>query len=252
MTRRLTVNLVAFATLALIMVIWALNNVVRFDFIERPYNISVEFASSPGLHPNFEVDYLGLRIGKIDSVRLEKSKVLVRLDIDKGIKVPRGATAAAARKSAVGEPVVELSPPAGGKAPPMKADEVIPLSRTSLPPEYGRLFNAMTRTLKAVDPSDVQVLTRETAAALAGREGSIQEMINGGDQFTTTFAQNSELLDGLTKDMGRITDVLNRNRGALGTGLDNSAAITAALSQVRGELAELRDTGPQLLKTYNE
>lgn len=102
MTRRLTINLVVFGVLAAVMVVWAFNNVIRFDFIDRPYNITVEFESSPGLHPNFEVDYLGLRIGKIDSVRLERNKVVVKLDIERGVKIPQGVTAPrrASRRSA--------------------------------------------------------------------------------------------------------------------------------------------------------
>ncbi|MGW5412583.1 MCE family protein [Actinomadura geliboluensis] len=252
MTRRLTINLVAFGVLALVMVVWAFNNVVRFDFIDRPYHITVEFQSSPGLHPNFEVDYLGLRIGKIDSVDLEKNKVVVRLDIDRGVKIPQGVTAAAARKSAVGEPVVELTPgPGKAGAPPMKPGTVIPVSHTTVPPKYGDLFGAVIDSLKAINPDDAKVLTSELAAGWSGREESLRQIINGGDDLTKTFAENTELLDGLTKDLGRITDVLNRNRGSLGAGVDNLAALTAALSQVRGQIAELRDRGPGLLATVN-
>ncbi len=252
MTRRLTINLVAFGVLAAVMVVWAFNNVVRFDFIDRPYHITVEFQSSPGLHPNFEVDYLGLRIGKIDSVDLEKNKVVVRLDIDRGVKIPQGVTAAAARKSAVGEPVVELTPgPGRAGAPPMKPGTVIPVSHTTVPPKYGDLFGAVIDSLKAINPDDAKVLTSELAAGWSGREESLRQIINGGDDLTKTFAENTELLDGLTKDLGRITDVLNRNRGSLGAGVDNLAALTAALSQVRGQIAELRDRGPGLLATVN-
>ncbi|NKZ07569.1 MCE family protein [Actinomadura latina] len=252
MTRRLTINLVAFGVLAAVMVVWAFNNVVRFDFIDRPYHITVEFESSPGLHPNFEVDYLGLRIGKIDSVKLKKDKVIVRLDIERDVKIPKGVTAAAARKSAVGEPVVELTPGAGqADAPPMKPGAVIPVSQTSVPPKYGDLFGAVIDSLKAINPDDAKVLTHELAAGWSGREDSLRQIINGGDDLTKTFAENTELLDGLTKDLGRITYVLNRNRGSLGAGIDNLAALTAALSQVRGQIAELRDRGPDLLATVN-
>jgi virulence factor Mce-like protein len=252
MSTRLTINLVAFAALAVVMTVWAFNNVVRFDFIDRPYHITVEFASSPGLHPGFEVDYLGLRIGKIDSVRLAGDRVRVRLDIDKGVDIPRGVKAAAARKSAVGEPVVELTPPPGGAGgPAMKPGTVIPVSQTTVPPKYGDLFGAVIRSLKAIDPQDARVLTHELAEGWSGLEGSLRQIINGGDQLTGTFAENSELLDGLTKDLARITRVLNQNRDALGAGIDNLAALTAALAQVRGELTTLRDTGPDLLATVN-
>ncbi|WP_030169720.1 MCE family protein [Spirillospora albida] len=252
MTRRITINLVAFAALAVLMVVWAFNNVVRFDFIDRPYHITVEFESSPGLHPNFEVDYLGLRIGKIDSVRLEKDKVVVKLDIDSGVKIPQGVTAAAARKSAVGEPVVELTPgPGTVNAPAMKPGARIPVSQTKVPPKYGDLFGAVIDSLKTINPEDAKTVTHELAEGWSGRESSLRQIIAGGDQLTATFAENTEMLDQLTSDLSRITGVLNANRGQLGGGVDNLAAVTASLSQVRGQIAELRDRGPDLLATVN-
>ncbi|MFG2003743.1 MCE family protein [Spirillospora sp. NPDC048911] len=253
MTRRLTINMGVFALLAVVMVVWAFNNVIRFDFIDRPYHITVEFQSSPGLHPNFEVDYLGTRIGKIDSVKLRQNKVVVKLDIDQGVEIPQGVTAAAARKSAVGEPVVELTPPAGvtPNGPKLKAGTVIPVSQTKVPPKYGDLFGAVINTLKAIKPEDAQVLTHELAEGWSGRENSIRQIIAGSDQLSATFAENSELLDGLTKDFGKITHVLAQNRGDLAAGIDNVAALTAALSEVRGEITRLRDNGPQLLGMFN-
>jgi phospholipid/cholesterol/gamma-HCH transport system substrate-binding protein len=253
MSTRIITNLAVFGALAVLMAVWAFNNVVRFDFIDRPYHITVEFASSPGLHPHFEVDYLGLRIGKIDSVQLEKDKVVVRLDIERGVKIPEGVTAAAARKSAVGEPVVELTPaPGKADAPPMKPGSRIPVSRTEVPPAYGDLFGAVIDSLKAIDPEDARVVTHELAEGWSGREQSLRQVINGSDQLTATFAQNTELLDGLTDDLARITQVLNANRGSLGAGVDNLAALVGALSQVRGQIAELRDRGPDLITTVND
>jgi virulence factor Mce-like protein len=253
MSTRLTINLAAFAALAVVMTVWAFNNVIRFDFIDRPYHITAEFASSPGLHPNFEVDYLGVRIGKIDSVRLVGDRVRVKLDIQRGIEIPRGVKAAAARKSAVGEPVVELTPPPGGglDGPKLEPGAVIPVSRTTVPPKYSDLFGAVIKSLDAVDPHDAAVLTRELAAGWSGRDGSLRQIIAGADQLTGTFAQNTELLERLTKDLAEITRVLNQNRDQFGAGFDNLAALTAALAQVRGELTQLRDKGPDLLDTVN-
>lgn len=252
MTRRILINLIVFATIGVIMTIWAFENVIRFDFIERPYPITVEFASSPGLHPNFEVDYLGLKIGKIDSVRLSGSKVLVKLDIDQGNKIPEGVHAAAARKSAVGEPVVELTPaPGQGNAPAMRPGSVIPLSRTSTPPKYGDLFAAVNKLIGAVDPKAAGTLAHELALGWSGREDSLRQIVESSDQFTQTFADNSEMLDGLTKDLTKITHVLAQNRDSFGQGVDNLAALTGALRQVRAQLTQLRDQGPDLLNRVN-
>lgn len=252
MNKRILVNVLVFVTIGFVMTAWAFQNVLKFDFMERPYRITVEFASSPGLHPNFEVDYLGLKIGKIDSVRLVRNKVVVDLDIDRGIKIPEGVHAAAARKSAVGEPVVELTPaPGKGHATPLRPGAKIPVEQTSVPPRYGDLFGAVNKLVGAIDPEDAGTLTRELALGWSGRSDSLRQIINGSDQLTTTFAENTEMLDGLTKDLTRITHVLAQNRNSLGSGIDNLAALTGALREVRGELAQLRDQGPGLINKVN-
>lgn len=252
MTRRILINLAVFAALGVIMVVWAFRNVVTFDFVERPYRISAEFSSSPGLHPGFEVDYLGLRVGKIDSVALRPGRVLVRFDIDRGVAIPQGVSAAVARKSAIGEPAVELTPPPGqGGAARLRPGAVIPLSRTSVPPEYGNLFGAINRAVRAVDPADAKIITHELAAGFDGRSDSLRQLIAGADDFTATFASNTQLLDAMTKDLAAVTHVLAEHRDDLGAGVDNLALLLRALSDVRGDLAHLRDEGPDVLDRVN-
>jgi phospholipid/cholesterol/gamma-HCH transport system substrate-binding protein len=252
MNRRILINLAVFAAIGVTMVVWAFQNVVTFDFIQRPYRITAEFASSPGLHPGFEVDYLGLKVGKVDSVELRPGKVAVRLDIDRGVAIPQGAAVAVARKSAVGEPAVELTPaPGQGGAPRLRPGAVIPLSRTSTPPAYGNLFGAINRAVRAVDPADAKILTHELAVGFDGRSDSLRRLIAGADDFTATFASNTALLDSLTKDLGALTRVLSEHRDELGAGVDNLALLLRALSAVRGDLAHLRDEGPDILDRVN-
>jgi phospholipid/cholesterol/gamma-HCH transport system substrate-binding protein len=235
-----------------VLTVWAFQNVLRFDWVERPYTLTAEFSSSPGLHPNFEVDYLGIQVGKVDSVRLADRKVVVKLDIYRGTEIPRGVRAAAVRKSAIGEPAVELTPaPGQGRAPAMEPGSVIPLSRTSVPATYGSLFGSVNEAVRALDPNDMRVLTEEMARGWEGRAGSLREIIGGADQLTSTFAQNTELLDGLTRDLGSITQVLAENRGELGQGVDALADVTGSLRTVRGDLAGIRERGPQLTGRVN-
>ncbi|TNY38378.1 MCE family protein [Thermomonospora catenispora] len=255
MKARIHINVAVFAILGVALLVWAFTGVLRLDVIERPYRVTVEFESSPGLHPNFEVDYLGTRIGKIDSVELRHDRVVVRLDIDRDVRIPRGVTAAAARKSAVGEPVVELTPKPGRAAGPMMPTDGsarIPLEDTSVPPSYGELFEAVNDTLEAVDPEAAGGVLRELAEGWAGRQDSLRQIIAGTDRLTGTFARDTELIDGLTRDFGKIADVLSAHRAELGAGVDDLAALTAALRGVRTELIRLRDQGPTVLETVNE
>jgi phospholipid/cholesterol/gamma-HCH transport system substrate-binding protein len=147
--------------------------------------------------------------------------------------------------------VVELTPrPGQGKAPPLPAGATI--TETSVPPKYSDLFASLNKLVSAIDPEDAKILTHELAVGWDGRAESLRQIITGADQLTTTFAENSELLDGLTKDLGTIGHVLAQNRGDLGAGIDNLAVLTNALSQVRREIAQLRDQGPGVIARVND
>jgi virulence factor Mce-like protein len=253
MNRRILINLVVFATVSVVFIWWALQNVITFDFIDQPYTITAEFTASPGLHPNFEVDYLGLPVGKIQNVELKTGKVVVKMGIKRGTKIPQGVTAAAGRKSAVGEPFIQLTPaPGQGHAAPLRPGSVIGVTQTSVPSSYGQLFGAVNKALSAIDPNDAKILVHELAVGWSGRSDSLRETIDGADKITSSFAENSELLDGLTKDLAKITHEVAKNRGALGQGIDNLAATTSALSSVRSQLAQIRDQGPDLLARVNK
>ncbi|MER5426189.1 MlaD family protein, partial [Streptosporangium roseum] len=70
MRNRIRINLGFFVVLGVVMTVWAFTSIIKLDIVERPYRISAEFLSSPGLVRGFDVAYLGVRIGRIDDVAL--------------------------------------------------------------------------------------------------------------------------------------------------------------------------------------
>ncbi|MBO2447681.1 MCE family protein [Actinomadura barringtoniae] len=247
MTRRIQVNLIVFALLGLVLSAWALRNVLGVDAFSRPYRITAQFTSSPGLQPGFDVTYLGVAIGKIRSVRLDGKVVTVDLAIDKGRRIPEGVTAAASLKSAIGEPYVALEPgPGQAAATPMRPGSVIPVARTSVPESYGDLFAAVNRALNGLDPKNLRILSRELALGLDGRGDSLRLTVDGASRLAGTFARDTATLDGLITNLNALTRVLADHRGALGTGISSTADLTASLAEVDDSLASIRDHAPDL------
>src|SRR5690606_15039418 len=202
--RRVVVNLVAFALLFVLLASWAIRNVVKLDQIERPYEIVAEFESSPGLQPNVEATYLGVSVGSVDSVRLADGHVRVVIDINRGVEIPEGISAAVRRKSAVGEPYIALDPAEGASEAPLidpSAGYTVPLERTSIPLSYGQLFSSVDELVSAVPAEDLGVVLHELATALDGRGAELREIIAGSEAITTTLATRSESLDELASDL---------------------------------------------------
>ncbi|MCT9930494.1 MCE family protein [Planotetraspora sp. A-T 1434] len=249
MKPRIAVNLAFFALLGVVMTVWAFTSVIELDALTRPYRVSAEFTSSPGLVPGFDVAYLGVRVGKIGDVRLAPGEIVTGLDIDRDVRLPRDVTAEVRRKSAVGEPYVELSPPASGAGGgTLAAGDVIPLSRTSVPPGYRRLFDGVGRLLRAVPPEDAHTIVHELATGLDGREGSVRDVIDDAHDLTGTLARSSGLLDDLSAQLTRLTGTLASKRGELATGLADLHEVTASLRRSREDLNAFLDRAPGTLR----
>ncbi|MCD0449313.1 MCE family protein [Actinocorallia sp. API 0066] len=244
--RRVQANLAFFAVLTLALGGWAVGTVFP-GLVSRPYTISAEFASAPGLRPEAEVSYLGVRIGRIREVRLEteRHRVVVVLAIDRGVRVPARLRAAAARGSAVGEPHVELSPVPGAEGGPrMGQGGVIPIDRTSVPVSYRTVFGEAIDALKAIDPEATRTIVHELALGLEGRDQSLRDLVEGADRLTAAFATRSPELRQLITDLSALTRTLAAHKDDVAATVDGSAALLSSLTSVRDELAETARTGP--------
>ncbi|MEV4178104.1 MCE family protein [Nonomuraea sp. NPDC049709] len=245
MRHRIYLNLGFFVVLGIVMTVWAFSTIIRLDAIERPYRVSAEFVSSPGLIRGFDVAYLGVRVGKIGDVRLAPGKIVVGLDIDREIRLPKGVTAEVRRRSAIGEPYVELSPPATGAAgATLAAGDTIPLARTTVPLDYKKLFEGVGKLLNAVPPEDAKTIVHELAVALDGRAPAIRRIVDDAHTLTGTLADNAEVLDDLSVQLTRLTHTLAGKRGELASGITDLSTVTAALRESRTDLNAFLDQGP--------
>jgi phospholipid/cholesterol/gamma-HCH transport system substrate-binding protein len=249
MRPRILINLAFFAILGVVMTIWAFTSIIKLDVLTRPYRVDAEFVSSPGLSAGFEVAYLGVRVGKVGDVRLAPGKIIVGMDLDRDVRLPRGVSAEVRRKSAIGEPYVEMSPPktsAGGGT--LAAGDVIPLAKTSVPLDYKKLFDGVGKLLNAIPPDDAHTIVHELSTGLSGRAESIQGIIDDAHELTGTLADNAALLDDLSVQLTRLTGTLAGRREKLASGISDLYAVTGALRQSRQDLNRFLDKGPGVFR----
>jgi phospholipid/cholesterol/gamma-HCH transport system substrate-binding protein len=247
--RRIVYNLAFFGVIGLALAVWAATSVISFDFVDRPYTVTAQFDTSPGLSPRFEVTYLGQRIGAISKVELGKKLVTATMKLDRGRKVPRAVDAAVRRKSAVGEPYVDLQPSAHtdpDRGPRLAGGDRIPLARTSTPLAYSDLFRAVDQLVAAVDPGDLRTLVHELAVGVDGRGDSLRQLFVGVDQLTGDLADNAQLLDSTISDLTTLTDTVATHSGAVGSSIDNLASLAQTLHASENDVAALLEKGPTL------
>src|SRR5256714_2339811 len=222
--RRIVYNLAFFGVIGLALAVWAATSVISFDFVDRPYKVTAQFDTSPGLSPRFEVTYLGQRIGAISKVELGKKLVTATMKLDRDRKVPRAVNAAVRRKSAVGEPYVDLQPSPNtdpDTGPRLARGDRIPVERTSTPLAYSDLFKAVDQLVDAIDPGDLRTLVHELAVGVDGRGDSLRQLFVGVDQITGDLADNAQLLDSTIAALTTLTHTVATHSGAVASSIDN-------------------------------
>lgn len=249
MSRRVFINLLAFFGVFVLMCWWAVNNILSFDFIERPYEISGEFAATAGVAANSEVAYLGVTYGSVRSVSMEGDKVIIEMAIDRDKRIPAGSRARIFRKSAVGEPFIDFAPPEdfeeGG--PSIAPGERLGIEDTSVPLEFSELLRAASRLLAAVDPEQTRTLIHELAVALNGRGDALRDLTVSSDAMLQTFADRSELLDSLSANNTRLTRTVTERRDSLSSAIGDLAELAESLRTVEPETTVLLERGTELL-----
>lgn len=255
---RVGINLIVFGIIAALVTWWAITTLVRLDIIERPQTVTVDFPHSTGLQKEFEVTYLGLRVGRISEVELVPGKVRVELKLDRDHKVPANVVADVQRKSAIGEPIVALDPPPKGDISTelLKDGDHIALNRTSATPHYTELFKAMTDLLSAVDSDSVATIVRELAIGWKGRGEEVRQAITDVGYTTHQLAENGPLLDELSANVTRLTHTLAGKRDQIDRSVKQMRLIGREMVKSRKNFEKVLsggvDMGQRLSKLVTE
>ncbi len=250
-TARIKINLLVFGIVAVITIAWSAVNLFEFDRIDRPYTVTAQFESSPGLAPGFEATYLGHSIGSISGVRLRDGFSEVDLRIDRGTEIPAAVGAAARRKSAIGEPFVDLSPLPGtnpNNGPNLTDGDLIELDVTSSPISYADLFTAIDSLVAAVDAEQLQTIVTETANALDGRGDDLRTIIVSTRELTGRTAANADVIDTLIDDLSSITGTLAANDDTFNEVITDLGDLTDTLVDSEASLNRFLDETPSALE----
>lgn len=252
--RRTYANIAAFAVLSTVLIAWSFLNYLPLGLLEDPRIVTAEFDRSPGLRAGYEVTYLGHSVGRIESVSLVPGTSEVRLAIDGDADLPAELTAAARRRSAIGEPYVDLSPLPGAAVedgPRLADGDRIPAERTTSPIEYGELFRSLDVLIDNVDGDALATVLSEAARAVDGRGDDIRRIIVASDELASLTAANGDEIEGLVTDLGTVASVLADNRDAIGSSITSLRDLAATLDASRASIEDLLATAPPAFALVN-
>ena len=193
------------------------------------------FANSNGIFPGDDVRILGVPVGRIDSIEPQPQRVKVTFWFDHKYKVPADAKALILAPSLVTARAIQLVPAYTG-GPTMKADTVIPQSRTAVPVEWDDLrvqLQKLTETLQPSKPGGVSTLgafINTAADNLRGEGSNIRDTIIKLSQAISALGDHSSDIFGTIKNLSTLVSALQFSSDLMSQLNRNLAAVTALLA----------------------
>ncbi|BBX65153.1 mammalian cell entry protein [Mycobacterium saskatchewanense] len=267
LTKRIIVQLAIFGLVAVVAAA-----VMGFGYMRLPetlfgvgrYTVTVDLPSTGGLYARSNVTYRGTEVGRVESVQLSQTGVHAQLSLRSDVRIPSDLDAQVHSQSAIGEQYITLLPRNATSAP-LKNGDVIPQSRTSVPPDINDLLGATNRGLQAIPQQNLKVAIDESYTAFAGLGPDIARLIKGAsslaidarsnlDPLVALIDQSKPILDsqtdtadsvqGWATHLAAITQSLQKHDVAVGGVLRDAGS---AAEQVRALLDRVQPTLPVLL-----
>ncbi len=204
--------------------------------------IDALFESVVGLDDRAAVRLAGVRVGRVDGIRLEGRKARVTLLLDQPLGLTEGSLAAIANQGLLGDKFVELVPGPEG-APPLAPGAVLP-GRTPVSfdqamekiDEIGSsvqsFFGGMTGEAGPSGPlgeliASVRATSDELRALIAENRASLGGTVRNFERFSSTLADElPKLTERIERVLGQVDQVVTENRGNLKDSMANLKEVS--------------------------
>ena len=226
---------------------------VAVGALKPRYQLEALFsAAGQGLQSESDVKIHGVDVGRVKKVRLRDGKALVRLDIDKGERIPVGSTATIRPKTLFGEKFVDIDPGPNETAGPFLGDEDR-IDKTVGGFELEKVLTQLYPILKAVKPEELAVILDTLAEGGRGQgekinrqignfatladvqarhDADVRQFLDDLAALSDELADRADDIVGVAKDLNVALPPLNERSDELGVLLDQTARLTGDLADI--------------------
>lgn len=213
-------------TLVGALVVGALNY-QNLPLINQDNRYSAYFADAGGLFTGAGVQVSGFPAGKVSSIELEGSQVLVTFTVDKHITMGDQTQAAIKTKSLLGTKVLDVDPQG---STPLSAP--IPLKNTTSPYQLPDALADLTRTISGIDTNQLSDSLDTLAHTFADTPADLRNAVEGVARFAATINSRDDQLRTLLTNAAKVTGVLSKRSDQIaGLVRDTNALLVQLRSQ---------------------
>ena len=245
--RRVVINVATFLAASIFLIALGVTQLL----MERSGGsvVAADFADSSGLSPRNDVTMRGVTVGSVRRVELTPDAARVEMLLDPGVEIPQGTTAAAVRRSPIGDVTVELTP---GEGQPLPDGGRIPLSDTRPAPDAGRTVEVVADVLHAVPSEALSIVVSEAAEAVRGRGDELARLSEVAADLPERILQVRTELESLIRTGPAVTGVLADNADVLADDITRTAQLADILRDRRYDLVDLYRNGADFTRVAGD
>lgn len=251
-----------FMTLALVVLAYLIMKVEDVELFGKPgRTIDVVYTSVAGLDDKAAVRIAGVRVGRVDGIRLAGSKARVTVRLEQGVKLTQGTTAAIASLSLLGEKYVEivLGPP---DAPELPAGTVLEGTTPITFDQAMAKVNAIADSIGEVTGSisgngnsdsaigrliaNLEATSADIRALVAANKDQVGATVGNFERFSATLAEQLPKLTAQIQEvLAQVHDVVGENRENL---KDSMANIKSATDRIQVSIDNINEISGKIAR----
>lgn len=231
--------------------------------------VEASFGTIAGLDDKAAVRVAGVRVGRVDGIRLANDRAFVSLLLESPVELRQGAMAAISNMGLLGDKYIELDP-GPPSAPALPEGEILPGTTPVGIDDAMARFNSigvsLDEALTAMNPTASGETVRQLLASLETTAATIRAVVETNQsQFAGTMQNFRSFSAVLAEELPRISEqtaqviskfeeILEENRGDVRFSMERLAEATETLRQslehfetISGQIASGKGTVGKLL-----
>ena len=229
---RIRVGLVGIAIVVALVV--AVFSYEKIPFLTGKSGYSAYFTEAGGIKPDSDVRVSGLSVGRVSSVKLDGTKVLVSFTVDDDVALGNRTEASIKTETVLGTKMLEITPRGDGKL-----EGTIPVERTRAPYDLPDALGDLTSTISALDTTKLSSALTTLATTFKDTPPDLKAALEGVAQFSSTLDNRDAKLRSLLGNANKVTSVLAKRSDQIANLVINANALLAELLTQRNSVDAL-------------
>ncbi|MCP4204070.1 MAG: MCE family protein [bacterium] len=206
--------------------------------------VEASFGTVAGLDDKAAVRVAGVRVGRVDGIRLADDRAYVALLLERPVELRQGATAAISNMGLLGDKYVELDPGPVSASPLPEGAILVgstPIGIDEAMARFNSIGISLDEALTAMDPAESGETVRNLLASLEVTAETIRSVVESNQNQVAGTMQNFERFSAvLAEELPRISEqtsqviakfeqILEENRGDARLSIEQLASATETL-----------------------